>query len=77
MNGRGQLTVPAEIRAELGWKPGDRFEFVYEDEDEKIVPMRLSEGDSHCERPVRRTRGSAPTALSKSTEELMAMLRDD
>lgn len=30
MTSKGQITVPAELRAELGLKPGDRVEFVRE-----------------------------------------------
>jgi antitoxin PrlF len=30
MTSKGQVTVPAELRRELGLKPGDRVEFVRE-----------------------------------------------
>lgn len=30
MTSKGQITIPAELRAELGLKPGDRVEFVRE-----------------------------------------------
>ena len=31
MTSKGQITVPADLRKELGLKPGDRVEFVRED----------------------------------------------
>ena len=30
MTSKGQVTVPAELRRELGLEPGDRVEFVWE-----------------------------------------------
>lgn len=40
ISSKGQLTVPQEIRKRLGLQPGDRVEFVVEDERTVIRPAR-------------------------------------
>ena len=35
---KGQVTIPAEIRAELGLREGDRVEFVLEGKKVRLVP---------------------------------------
>jgi AbrB family looped-hinge helix DNA binding protein len=75
MNSKGQVTVPAEIRAEHGWQPGDEFEFV---EEHGLVVLRpLTDARARAERIVRRMRGAGTANMDKTTDELMAMLRDD
>jgi antitoxin PrlF len=39
---KGQTTVPAEIRAELGVKPGDRLEYVRQPDGQIVVRKALS-----------------------------------
>lgn len=75
MNGKGQVTVPANIRARRGWHPGDEFEFV--EEDDQIVLRPMPTAETRGQRLVRRAYGTATANRDKSTDELMAMLRDD
>lgn len=75
MNGKGQVTVPAEIRARQGWHPGDEFEFV--EEDGRIILRPLPTVESRGARLVRRIYGTGTANRDMSTDELMAMLRDD
>jgi AbrB family looped-hinge helix DNA binding protein len=75
MNGKGQLTVPAEIRAEEGWQPGDEFEFVRKDGFVCIKPVPVT--DSRGERFVKSILGKGTANMDKSTDELMEMLRGE
>ena len=75
MNSKGQVTVPAEIRAEHGWRPGDEFEFV--EENGRIVLRPLTDARARAERVVQRMLGAGTANMDKTTDELMAMLRDD
>jgi antitoxin PrlF len=43
ISSKGQVTVPQEIRKRLGLEPGDRVEFVIEDERTVIRPARSEE----------------------------------
>jgi antitoxin PrlF len=40
ISSKGQITVPQEIRKRLGLKPGDRVEFVVEEDRTVIRPAR-------------------------------------
>jgi AbrB family looped-hinge helix DNA binding protein len=63
---KGQTTIPAEIRAELGVGPGDQVEYVQQD-DGRIV-MRKAAG-------LESLRGLIKTDRPYSTEEIVAMVR--
>lgn len=52
MTSKGQVTVPAELRKELGLEPGDRVEFVREN---GTIQVRKQESI------VRKLAGSVPT----------------
>jgi len=43
ISSKGQVTVPQEIRKRLGLAPGDRVEFVVEEERTVIRPARSEE----------------------------------
>ena len=43
INGKGQITVPLEIRNRLGLKTGDRAEFVVDGNQTIIRPARTSD----------------------------------
>ncbi|MEV3935126.1 AbrB/MazE/SpoVT family DNA-binding domain-containing protein [Glycomyces sp. NPDC049804] len=75
MNTKGQVTVPADIRAEHGWRPGDEFEFVVIDG--QVVLRAITDPRSRAEKVVRRMLGAGTANMDKTTDELMAMLRDD
>ncbi len=40
ISGKGQITVPIEVRRRLGLKEGDRVEFVFEDGRTVLRPAR-------------------------------------
>ncbi|MPZ66835.1 MAG: AbrB/MazE/SpoVT family DNA-binding domain-containing protein [Pseudonocardiaceae bacterium] len=72
---KGQITIPQQVRRELGLHPGDEVEIRVDDDGARIIaaPGAPSRG----QRLVDRLRGSATAHLDMSTDELMALLRDD
>ncbi|WP_205326507.1 AbrB/MazE/SpoVT family DNA-binding domain-containing protein [Glycomyces sp. YM15] len=75
MNTKGQVTVPAEIRAKQGWRPGDEFEFV--EEDGQVVLRPVPQEETRGQRFVRGLRGKGTANMDKTTDELMEMLRGE
>lgn len=75
MNGKGQVTVPAEIRAEEGWRPGDEFEFAREDG--RVVLRQVPSKETRGARFVRGISGTGTANMDKTTDELMEMLRGE
>jgi antitoxin PrlF len=43
ISSKGQITVPLEVRNRLGLKPGDRVEFVVEENRTTLRPARATE----------------------------------
>ena len=75
MNGKGQVTVPAEIRTRHDWHPGDEFEFA--EEDGRIVLRQVPSEETRGTRFVRRISGTGTANMDKTTDELMEMLRGE
>ncbi|HET8927317.1 MAG TPA: AbrB/MazE/SpoVT family DNA-binding domain-containing protein [Microbacterium sp.] len=73
LNSKGQVTIPAELRREYGLVEGDEVEVIADGATLRVV--HAGEGASRGERIVRRLRGRATT--TQSTDELMALLRDE
>lgn len=73
LNTKGQVTIPADIRERNGLHPGDEIEVV--DIDDVIQIRRVEDAPTRGQRATRRLRGTATTEMS--TDELMALLRDD
>ena len=65
---KGQTTLPAEIRAELGVKPGDRLEYVKQP-DGKIVVQKARHG-------LESLRGIIKTDRSYTNDELVEMVHE-
>ncbi len=69
---KGQITIPKEVRDEMGLRPGDEIEFVRADHGFR-VEKRLDES------PFARYRGVARKRFEelgfKSTDEYMAAIR--
>ena len=73
LNSKGQVTIPAELRRRHGFAEGDEVDVVEEGDTLRIVHRHA--GASRGDRLVARMRGRAST--SRSTDELMALLRAD
>jgi len=73
LNTKGQVTIPAELRRSHGFVEGDEVEVVADGATLRIV--HVGAGATRGERVVQRMRGRASAA--RSTDELMALLRDD
>ena len=77
LNSKGQLTIPAHLRAKYGLHAGDQVEVVEVDGTLQIVHAEGAE--SRGQRLVRRLRGTATgqDVGGMSTDEIMALLRGD
>lgn len=73
LNSKGQVTIPAELRRSHGFVEGDDVEVIADGTTLRIVHAR--DTSTRGEGVVERMRGRATTA--HSTDELMALLRDE
>ena len=73
VSSRGQVTIPADIRARFGFLPDTEVEFVVEDDTVKIVRATQA-GNTRGDRVVRRLRGRAVSHLT--TDEILALTRE-
>ena len=72
---KGQITIPHQVRRDLGLEPGDEVDVQVDGESARIV--RVAGVPTRGQRLVSRLRGTATAHLDMSTDELMALLRDD
>lgn len=70
---KGQVTIPQEIREQLGLLPNTEVAFVVEDGTVRIVKIEPTSDDSRGQRALQRLRGSATVRLT--TEQIMAHTR--
>jgi AbrB family looped-hinge helix DNA binding protein len=77
MNSKGQVTIPAHLRAKYGLHAGDEVEVVEVGGALQIV--RPEGADSRGQRVVRRLRNTATgrEVAGMSTDEIMALLRGE
>ena len=77
LNSKGQLTIPAHLRAKYGLHPGDEVEVVEVGGTLQIV--RTEGADSRGQRLVQRLRNTATgqEVAGMSTDEIMALLRGE
>lgn len=73
LNSKGQVTIPAELRHRFGFAEGDDVDVVADGATLRIV--HATEADSRGQRIVTRMRGRSDSP--HTTDELMALLRDD
>ena len=75
LNSKGQVTIPAHLRAKYGLHVGDEVEVVEVGSALQIV--RASTAESRGQRSVRRLRNTASSSdvAGMSTDEIMALLR--
>jgi AbrB family looped-hinge helix DNA binding protein len=77
LNGKGQVTIPAHLRAKFGLHPGDEIEVVEVRGALQIV--RTEGSESRGRRLVRKLRNTAtaPDVAGLSTDDIMALLRGE
>jgi AbrB family looped-hinge helix DNA binding protein len=77
LNSKGQVTIPAHLRAKHGLHPGDEVQVVEVGGALQIV--RTEGAESRGQRLVRRLRNTATSRDVKgmSTDEIMALLRGE
>jgi AbrB family looped-hinge helix DNA binding protein len=73
LNSKGQVTIPAHLRAKLGLREGDEVDVVEDGEALRIV--RVPPSHTRGERLVAHMRGRADTRLS--TDQLLGLLRGE
>jgi AbrB family looped-hinge helix DNA binding protein len=77
INSKGQVTIPAALRAKHGLQEGDEVTVVEDAGALKII--RVPSAETRGQRLVRhmRGRGSAKETAGMSTDELMELLRGE
>jgi AbrB family looped-hinge helix DNA binding protein len=77
LNSKGQVTIPAHLRAKYGLHAGDEVEVVEAGGALQIV--RTEGAESRGQRLVRRLRNTATSrdVAGMSTDEIMALLRGE
>jgi len=70
---KGQVTIPKELRDELGIGAGS--EVAFERADDTIVVRKISGGPTRGQQLVERLRGRGD--ISMTTDEIMALTRGD
>lgn len=73
LNSKGQVTIPAPLRARHGLHEGDEVDVVEDGNTLRIV--RTEASMTRGQRLVRSMRGRAATAMS--TDQLLELLRGD
>jgi AbrB family looped-hinge helix DNA binding protein len=77
LNSKGQVTIPAHLRAKYGLHAGDEVEVVEADGALQII--RTEGAESRGQRLVRRLRNTASSreVAGMTTDEIMALLRGE
>ena len=77
LNSKGQVTIPADLRAKYGMHPGDEVQVVEVGGTLRIV--RAEGAESRGQRLVRRLRNTATgqEVAGMSTDQIMALLRGE
>jgi AbrB family looped-hinge helix DNA binding protein len=77
LNSKGQVTIPAPLRAKHGLHEGDEVEVVEDGATLRIV--RVADAETRGQRMVRRLRGtaSAKEVEGMTTDEIMELLRGE
>jgi AbrB family looped-hinge helix DNA binding protein len=70
---KGQVTIPIDVRRQLGLHEGDEVEFVVDGNTARIV--RAKTNDSPGQRLAARLRGRGSSGMS--TDEIMELLRGE
>ena len=71
---RGQVTIPADIRAQAGLSPNTEVEFDFDGEAVRIVRAKATKRDGRGARVVAHLQGRGDVKMT--TQEIMALTRD-
>lgn len=69
---KGQVTIPLEIRRQLGIEPGAEVEFIATDDGVRLVKTSSGEGAAIVRQMRERARGK----VTMTTDELMQLTRE-
>lgn len=72
---KGQVTIPAHIRAKAGFLPNTEVEFIHDRTGVRIVKVKRGRKPSRGQELVRRLRGAAK--ITMTTDEIMALTRGE
>ena len=72
---KGQLTIPVELREQLGFLPSTEVRFEVDGDALRVVKVPATRGPSRGSQVLRRLKGSATAGLS--TEEILALTRPE
>jgi antitoxin PrlF len=72
---KGQVTIPKEIREELGLLPGTEVEFVREAGEARV--RRAAKGRTRGDDIVERLRKASGGDIEMTTDEIMALTRGE
>lgn len=77
LNSKGQLTIPAKLRARYALREGDEIDVV--DDGGVLRIVRVEGADTYGRRLVQRLRGSATAkdVTGMTTDQLMELLRGE
>ena len=70
---KGQVTIPARIRARAGFLPNTEVDFILDGRTVRLVRARPGKGKSRGEKLVRHMLGRATVKLT--TDQIMALTR--
>ena len=73
LNSKGQVTIPAPLRAQYNLHEGDEVDVI--DEDGELHIVRVETGRTRGQRLVQQMSGRATTSMT--TDELLRLLRDE
>ena len=73
---KGQVTIPAEIRAKAGLMPNTEVDFILEAGEVRIVRRGKSKKPTRGQLAVERLSGSATRSLGMSVDDYLDLVRD-
>jgi AbrB family looped-hinge helix DNA binding protein len=76
MNSKGQVTIPAELRAKAGLMPDTEVDLILEEQEVRIVRRGKSKKPTRGQLAVKKLRGSATQSLGMSVDEYLDLIRD-
>jgi AbrB family looped-hinge helix DNA binding protein len=79
LNSKGQVTIPAQLRAKYDLHEGDELDVIEDADAGQLRIVRVDGAQSRGRRLVRRLRGSATArdVEGMTTDQLMALLRGE